>query len=39
MKFGPEDIETLAKHVTQFSLAALKELRRTNDRKQLTPLP
>jgi len=31
MRFGPEDIDALADHIAQFSLAALKELRRTND--------
>jgi AcrR family transcriptional regulator len=37
MRFGPEDIDALAGHIAQFSLAALKELRRTNDRQQLSP--
>jgi AcrR family transcriptional regulator len=37
MGFGPEDIDALATHIAQFSLAALKELRRTNDRQQLSP--
>jgi AcrR family transcriptional regulator len=39
MRFGPDDVDALAAHITQFSLAALKELRRTNDRHQLSPLP
>jgi AcrR family transcriptional regulator len=38
-KFGPEDIEALAAHIVQFSLAALEELRKTNDRNQTNPLP
>jgi len=33
-KFGPEDIDALAEHIVQFSLAALKELRRTTNRNQ-----
>jgi AcrR family transcriptional regulator len=39
MRFGPEDIDALAEHIAQFSLAALKEVRRTNDRKQTSSLP
>jgi AcrR family transcriptional regulator len=38
MRFGSEDIDALAAHIAQFSLAALKELRRTND-QQLSPPP
>jgi len=36
MRFGPGNIDALATHITQFSLAALQELRRTNDRNQLS---
>lgn len=39
MRFEPEDIDVLAAHIAQFSLAALKELRRTNDQQPLSPLP
>ena len=39
MRFGPENIDALAEHIAQFSLAALKELRRTCDHKQTSPLP
>jgi len=36
LRFGPGNIDALATHITQFSLAALQELRRTNDRNQLS---
>ncbi len=39
MRFGPEHIDALAEHIAQFSLAALKELRRTSEHKQMSPLP
>ncbi|MGO9246163.1 MAG: CerR family C-terminal domain-containing protein [Verrucomicrobiia bacterium] len=39
MRFGPEDIDALADHIVQFSLAALRELKRTTDRQQMSPPP
>ena len=39
MKFGPEDVDALADHIAQFSLAALRGLKRTTDRQQMSPLP
>lgn len=39
MKFGPEDIDALADHIAQFSIAALRGLKRTTDRQQMSPLP
>jgi len=39
MRFGPEDIDALADHIAQFSLAALRGLKRTTDRQQMSPLP
>ncbi len=39
MKFGPEDIDALADHIAQFSLAALRGLKRTTDRQKMSPQP
>jgi hypothetical protein len=39
MRLGPDDIDALAAHIAQFSLAALKELRITDDHKQMNPRP
>jgi AcrR family transcriptional regulator len=39
MRLGPEDIDALAAHIAQFSLAALKELRIIDDHKQMNPRP
>ena len=39
MRFGPEDVDALADHIAQFSLAALRGLKRTTDRQPMSPPP